>query len=53
MADLRDECMSRTWSQENIQTKYSILQFNPPPIAAHLRSQSTFDLTTRLATSCK
>lgn len=53
MADLRDECMSRTWSQENIQTKYSLLQFNPPPIAAQLQSQSIFDLTTRTMSSCK
>jgi hypothetical protein len=44
--------MGRAWSQDNIQTKYQSPQVNALPVSLPVRSQSTFDLTSRSG-SCK
>ncbi|CAF4428138.1 unnamed protein product, partial [Rotaria magnacalcarata] len=51
VADLRDECMSRAWSQDNIQATYQNLQ--SPAIMPSLPLQSHHTLNTSLqADSC-
>jgi hypothetical protein len=51
VAALRDECMGRAWSQDNIQTKYKSPQLTSLPISLPFRSHSSFDTTIRPTSS--
>ncbi len=52
VADLRDECIRRTWSHENIQNQYKNSQLNELPISLQIKNQSTLDSTFQ-PSSCK
>ncbi|CAF2312742.1 unnamed protein product [Rotaria sp. Silwood2] len=45
VADLRDECMSRTWSRDNAQTTYQSLQVNELSVSLPFRNYQTVDMT--------
>ncbi|CAF0922263.1 unnamed protein product [Rotaria sordida] len=51
IADLRDECISRAWSHDNVQTTYPSLQVNELSVSLPFRNYQTLDMTLQSGSS--